>query len=121
MIPSRSTSATLVGLSTTLLLQPFAPVDGHGYIKSPRSRNFVAHEDTIWWPVSASNPAPESEPQSANIGGVEARCGIIGGSRNYDLPRNQLGGMMAPNPQACWQPGQVVEFEVVLTAHHKGG
>ena len=42
-------------------------VDSLGYLKLPRSRNFVANQDGVWWPVTADTPYPESEPQSANM------------------------------------------------------
>jgi hypothetical protein len=93
---------------------------GHGYLKTPRSRNYVAYQDGVWWPVSNDGPAPESEPQSANIGGTQARCGIIGGNRNYDTPKNAMGNLLPPKPQQCYQPNQIIDLEVTLTAHHKG-
>jgi len=30
-------------------------VQSHGYLKSPRSRNFVAFEDGVWWSQSESD------------------------------------------------------------------
>lgn len=101
------------------LLLPSA-IHGHGYLKTPRSRNYVAYQDGVWWPISAENPEPESEPQSANIGGTLAQCGIIAGLRNYDFPKNALGNPMPPRPQQCYQPGQTIDLQVTLTAHHKG-
>ena len=81
-------------------------VSAHGYLKSPRSRNWVAHEDRDWSAGADPNyPAPESEPWSANTGGVDAQCGIIQG-RNYDTPKNAAGGDMDVNVQACYQPGE---------------
>ena len=106
--------------SALLLLLPHRGVSAHGYLKSPRSHNYVAFEDRSYWPVLGLNPLPEAEPQSANIGGTEAQCGIIQGERNYDLPPNHLGGLMHANPQACYKPGQVIDVEVYLTAHHMG-
>jgi hypothetical protein len=98
-------------------------VNGHGYLSSPRSRNFKANQDGAWYPLIATNPAIEVEPQSANRGGVNAACGIIAGQRNYDLPKNAVGGnMKQPNIDegVCYQPGSVIDLEVTLTAHHKG-
>ena len=117
MIASRPALTFL--LSVVALLRPPAPVDGHGYIKSPRSCNFVAYEDGMWWPLLPSNPDKESDPQAANRGGTLARCGIIG-STNYDSQKNAVGGPMPPNPQACWRPGNVVDLEAEMTAHHMG-
>jgi len=42
------------------------------------------------------------------------------GSRNYDTPKNALGGPMEANVQATWTQGQEVVLDVSLTAHHKG-
>ena len=96
-------------------------VDAHGYLSSPRSRNFVAYEDGKWFGGNSSTPFPEPEPQSANMGGVRAVCGIIAGTRNYDIPSNVYGTpLVGIKPQALYQCGQVIDLSVVLTAHHKG-
>jgi len=60
-----------------------------------------------------------SFPLGLNIGGTEARCGKTD-SRNYDYPKNALGGDLAPDIQACYAEGDVIELDVVLTAHHMG-
>ena len=54
-----------------------------------------------------------------NIGGTEASCGLVI-DRNYDYPKNSLGGDLAPNVQACYGEGEVIELDVILTAHHMG-
>jgi hypothetical protein len=102
-----------------LLLALPSAVRGHGHLTSPRSRNYVAYQDGIYWPLLESDPYKETEPQSANVGGTLAQCGIISG-RNYDRPTNALGGPLSPRPQACYLPGQVIDLKVTLTAHHKG-
>lgn len=128
-----STMEAALVVALLFLVVPTA-VHGHGYLLTPRSRNFVAWTGTYtgtdlttasgdgsWSTTTAENPAPESEPQSANRGGTNAQCGITGGSRNYDYPKNAAGGAMTqPNLQACYQPGSEIDIEVVLTAHHKG-
>ncbi len=58
-------------------------------------------------------------PLGLNIGGTEAVCGLTAG-RNYDYPKNALGGNLAPNIQACYAERDVVQLDVVLTAHHMG-
>ncbi len=60
-----------------------------------------------------------SFPLGLNIGGTEARCGEIDG-RNYDYPKNSQGLPLAPDIQACFGEGDVVQLDVVLTAHHMG-
>ena len=60
-----------------------------------------------------------SFPSGLNVGGTEARCGKVDG-RNYDYPKNTLGLALSPDIQACYGEGDVVELDVVLTAHHMG-
>ena len=104
-------------LSAILTLTPAPEVHAHGYLKSPRSRNYFAHTDGKWWGGTASDPRPENCPHCLNIGGTEGRCGVIE-SRNYDYPKNSLGGDMAPVIQACYQSGgAVVEFEVSKSSY----
>lgn len=114
---------------TTLLLQlilVFAAgwlSNGHGYLKSPRARNLVAFEETVWWPQTDKDPQPETCPHCLNRGGSLARCGLTddnGGIRNYDTPRNALLGQMPTKIQAEYTQGQDVVLDVTLTAHHKG-
>ena len=100
-------------------------VEGHGYIKTPRSRNLVAYEDRVWYPQTANDPEPEDCPHCLNRGGSRARCGLTenvhtGGIRNYDTPKNALGGMMPTKIQATYTQGQEIVLDIVLTAHHKG-
>ena len=110
-----------VWLVTFLAFLSIPPdVHAHGYLKSPRSRNFVAYQDGIWSPLLASNPEKEVQPQGASVGGTRAQCGIIEGVRNYDFPKNALGGPLETKVQSCYQPGQIIDLEVYLTAHHKG-
>ncbi len=78
-----------------------AAVFGHGYLKSPRSRNFAAFEDR----------RGEWEPQSANRKSATETCGTIN-ARNYDF--------LPSGVQATYSSGQTVDFEIVMTAHHKG-
>ena len=107
-------------LFTLLLPCPFTfTAHGHGYLKTPRSRNYVAYEDGVWIGGTKTTPAKETEPQSANRKAATATCGVISG-RNYDYPQNFFGDALAPRPQACYQPGQIIDLEVTLTAHHKG-
>jgi hypothetical protein len=93
-------------------------VDAHGYMKSPRSRNFVAYQDGVEWGGTASDPAKEYCPHCLNRGGGSlCACGVVDG-RNYDQPKNSVGGLMGTNVQASYNVGATIEVEVVLTAHH---
>eukprot|EP00984_Skeletonema_dohrnii_P023018 scaffold12144_cov111-Skeletonema_dohrnii-CCMP3373.AAC.1 len=42
-------------------------VSGHGYMTSPRSRNLLASEETVWWPQTEQDPMPESCPHCLNL------------------------------------------------------
>jgi len=95
-------------------------VNAHGYLKTPRSRNYFASVDPIWWGGEVDDPAPENCPHCLNIGGTEAQCGKVG-DHNYDYPPNAIGeGTLAPIIQECYEEGAVIDVESVLTAHHKG-
>ncbi len=58
-------------------------------------------------------------PLGLNIGGTEARCGKVDG-RDYDYPKSSNGSPLAPAIQACYAEGDVVQLDVVVTAHHMG-
>lgn len=95
-------------------------VEAHGYLKSPRSRNYVASIDKVWSGGTADDPAPETCPHCLNIGGTEAQCGKVG-DHNYDYPPNAIGeGVLSPVIQACYEEAGIIDVETVLTAHHKG-
>lgn len=98
-----------------LVQQPMPLVLGHGYLSSPRSRNYYANQMTKWSNPTANDPEPETEPQSLNQGTL---CGATG-NKDYNTPRNAVGGPMRTTIQANWTSGQEVIIEVVLTAHHK--
>ena len=114
-------SKTSISMITSYLLATkLAPgADAHGYLLTPRSRNYRAHLDGKWSGGTAVTPAVETEPQSLNIGGTEARCGIVAG-RNYDYPRNALNGNLVEVAQECYEEGAIINIESVLTAHHMG-
>jgi len=107
--------------STPLLLILYLPtlIFGHGYIKSPRSRNFVAYQDGQYWPLLEEDPKKDSCPHCLNRGGTLGRCGANNGF-NYDSPKNAIGGPMGANPQAVYSAEEEITVDVVLTAHHKG-
>jgi len=92
---------------------------GHGYIKSPRSRNYVAYEDGLWFGGGSTTPKKENCPHCLNLGGTLATCGVIE-NRNYDYPKNHNGGPLDWNTQSEYVADSVIDIEVVLTAHHKG-
>jgi predicted carbohydrate-binding protein with CBM5 and CBM33 domain len=64
-------SFILLGVKILLLvisiLITTTTVDAHGYLASPRSRNFMAYEDGKWFGGDNTTPFPEPEPQSAKL------------------------------------------------------
>jgi len=92
-------------------------VDAHGYLKSPRSRNWVAKEDGKWSGGNMYTPEVETCPHCLNLN--SNTCGKTGG-HDYDYHLNALGGPMPKNIQAVYTQGQEIDLTVVLTAHHKG-
>ena len=110
---------TLLKLAVAASFALFNTADAHGYLGSPRSRNYFAYTDAKWWDVSDNDPEPESDPYSLNRGGTAAQCGMING-RNYDLPKDALGGLMKPMIQECYNKGSVIDLSVTLTAYHGG-
>jgi len=110
-------------LSLLLLLASTATVyvDAHGYLESPRSRNYVANQDGSWGTGDQSTPKKETCPHCLNGGGAASsgQCGITG-NVNYDFPPNTSGGVMPTNIQATYEKGQEIDVSVRVTAHHKG-
>ena len=90
--------------------------DAHGYLKSPRSRNYVANRDGKWSGGTTSDPKIETCPHCLNQGGI---CGTTG-NNNYNTPLNTFGDPMPVNIQGTFQQGQEIELTSVITAHHKG-
>ena len=96
---------------------------GHGYMMSPRARNYVAYVDGPSWispndPLASTLPKKDYCPHCLNRGGS---CGSEGeGQINYNAPKNTIGGDMPLNVQATYVQGQTIEIKSVLTAHHWG-
>lgn len=94
-------------------------VDAHGYLKTPRSRNFIAYQDGLWYGAATDKYPKEDCPHCLNIGGTEGRCGVQADT-NYDVPKSISGNTMPPDPQISAQRGSQITVDLVLTAHHKG-
>mmetsp|Transcript_18369 Transcript_18369/g.38545 ORF Transcript_18369/g.38545 Transcript_18369/m.38545 type:complete len:474 (+) Transcript_18369:162-1583(+) len=94
-------------------------VDAHGYLKTPRSRNYHASLVGKDWGGGSNDPAAEYCPHCLNLGGTLARCGLIG-DHNYDRPPSAAGGVLPNIIQASYSAESTIEFESILTAHHWG-
>ena len=95
-IPVRLTALLLALLSTAPAVQ------AHGFLKSPRSRNFVARQQGIEW-----------NAQSLNVKAHSETCG-----RSYD--RNYDFWSSNTFHETTYAAGQQIDVDVELTAHHKG-
>mmetsp|Transcript_26590 Transcript_26590/g.32777 ORF Transcript_26590/g.32777 Transcript_26590/m.32777 type:complete len:233 (+) Transcript_26590:2148-2846(+) len=93
--------------------------EGHGYLKSPRSRQFYANQEGTWWTTTPGIPMKESEPQSSYTKAHNDVCGDIG-PRDYDNFVDFLSNPMPWIPQAVYTEGQEFTVEVMLTANHWG-
>jgi len=128
-------AAAFLLLQLLLLNQTnITPTNAHGYLSSPRSRNYVAFQDRLWSEEDAMGsltpvPWPEDCPHCLNRGGVLAQCGLhevleagtgLTITRNYDIPKNYKGEPMPPNIQATYTEGDIIDVEVLVTTHHKG-
>jgi hypothetical protein len=104
-----------IGLSIFLRV-----ADGHGYLESPRSRNWMAsptQEGT--WSATSRRPPAESCPHCLNKKQSNRVCGI-GGAQDYDVWRDSTGIPMAWRSQATLRVGEVFDVTTVLTANHAG-
>lgn len=96
MLFDEATALLMSGcLRIWLLSCLLAAVSGHGFLSSPRSRNFVAYEDGSNEDYNAFDPLPEDCPHCLNRGGTLAACGVINPgvfeARNYDTPMSAIG------------------------------
>jgi hypothetical protein len=103
-----------------LLLQLVDFVTAHGYLSTPRSRNYAAWLQNDWSDTSTNFSLPQLEdcPHCLNLGGIIARCGYNG--RNYDKPLNRDGKRMPFVTQATYVEGSEIDIETTILAYHKG-
>jgi predicted carbohydrate-binding protein with CBM5 and CBM33 domain len=62
-------SKALVFLAAAII----SSADGHGYLQTPRSRNFVASQEGKSWDAGPTDPAPEYCPHCLNVVGKKHR------------------------------------------------
>ena len=109
-----------------------APAAAHGFLKEPRSRNYVAAVGGLWssdsWRVSheegSATPARESCPHCLNRQASGMICGETQPGvpyAEYTNPKDMYGNaIQKPSLQADWKEGDVVPIEFVTTTHHYG-
>jgi len=109
-------------LRTSFLIVSFClaqKVRGHGYVESPRSRQWRAAEDGVWYGGTDSLPEKEDCPHCSNTKTSNGFCGKSG-DRDYDHPKNSFGGPLPPNVQAVYTEGQIIDVIVNYSTNHRG-
>jgi len=108
---------TLASLSVTTQV-----VEGHGYLKTPRSRNWVARQDGTSQGGIGSVGIPEQDhcPHCLNSKRTNDLCSKGNAATLYDHWRDITGAPMPWTSQATYQQGQEITVETVLTTNHAG-
>ncbi len=91
---------------------------GHGYLSSPRSRVFYAHQEGVEGSV-AGVPKREWFHRSILRKAANQVCGTTP-TQNYDDYRDSTGRPMPWIPQGVYSEGQEIDIEVHLTQSHWG-
>lgn len=97
-------------------------VEGHGYLKTPRSRNWVAQEDGVTTGGDANDGKPEQDfcPHCLNSKASNNLCSKGNAATLYDHWLDINGNPMPWISQATYQEGQEITVESVLTTNHAG-
>lgn len=93
-------------------------VQGHGYLKSPRSRNWYASPNSGAHEYGSPS-SWEYCPHCLNAK-LETQVCATGNAQNYDEWKNSSGNQMPWTTQAVYTEGQEIEVEAVLTTNHAG-
>jgi len=102
------------------VLSSLDAVSGHGYLLSPRSRNWEAEQtqEGVWSPARGK-PAAENCPQCLNTKAAMDVCGV-GGAGNYDNWLDSTGVKMSWDSQATLTLGQEFDVSAFIKANHAG-
>eukprot|EP00549_Striatella_unipunctata_P011843 CAMPEP_0118716170 /NCGR_PEP_ID=MMETSP0800-20121206/27336_1 /TAXON_ID=210618 ORGANISM="Striatella unipunctata, Strain CCMP2910" /NCGR_SAMPLE_ID=MMETSP0800 /ASSEMBLY_ACC=CAM_ASM_000638 /LENGTH=434 /DNA_ID=CAMNT_0006622529 /DNA_START=157 /DNA_END=1461 /DNA_ORIENTATION=+ len=92
-------------------------VSGHGYMYTPRSRNWVANQDGVNGGSSADLPKREYCHHCLNT-----NTGVCGKSTtyNYDTYTSASGSPMAWTSQAIYKEGDTITVKTYMSTHHNG-
>ena len=96
-------------------------VEGHGYLKTPRSRNWFAREDGV--PKSSTQSGkPEQDfcPHCLNTKLSSNLCGESDVATLYDNWNDVNGDPMPWISQSIYTEGEEITVEAVLTTNHAG-
>mmetsp|Transcript_12986 Transcript_12986/g.29885 ORF Transcript_12986/g.29885 Transcript_12986/m.29885 type:complete len:1475 (-) Transcript_12986:105-4529(-) len=96
-------------------------VDGHGYLSTPRSRNWVAHEDINSCDQAGGLDCPPPEYCYHCLNMSDGVCGKTNlNSYENGVWLDRSGAKMSFQPQATYQAGQEITVDSVMSTHHGG-
>ena len=93
--------------------------EAHGYLKTPRSRNYYASVEGVTWGSTPGEVMKEYCPHCINLKTPEQTCGT-GGTQNYDVWKDAAGNPMPWKSQETYIEGQEIIIESALTTNHAG-
>ncbi|GAB4821063.1 hypothetical protein N2152v2_008109 [Parachlorella kessleri] len=94
---------------------------GHGYLAEPASRNYLANSDYCPHCLNADGPAAVAGDFSAQWPRGRGGHGLCGDPEAQVPHHHEVGGVHATGKIAgTYTEGQVVQFEIVITAFHMG-
>mmetsp|Transcript_16773 Transcript_16773/g.19172 ORF Transcript_16773/g.19172 Transcript_16773/m.19172 type:complete len:667 (+) Transcript_16773:45-2045(+) len=94
-------------------------VDAHGFLKSPRSRNYYAHVEGVTWGSEGGDVPKEYCHHCLNFKEDFQVC-ATGQTQGYDNWKDVVGNQMPFLSQATYVEGQEIVIESELTANHAG-
>jgi len=93
-------------------------VDGHGFLTSPRSRNWLAHDDVE---KCSGSGCPRPEFCHHCLNGNDGVCGrTAGNSYETDVWVDRNGQPMPWVSQATYDAGQLIRVDSEMSTHHGG-
>jgi hypothetical protein len=93
--------------------------EAHGFLKSPRSRNYYAHVEGADWGGSTGQPPKEYCPHCINLKTNDQICGT-GQAQNYDIWTDTSGDGITWSSQGVFTEGQDIIIESTLSTNHAG-
>lgn len=115
MWASKSASFALFALTSII---PLHSVKGHGFLETPRSRNYYAHQEG---PYCSGSSCPPAEYCHHCLNLNEGVCGKFG-SRTYesDAWLDKNGAAMPWIAQETYIEGDEIRIKSYLDTHHNG-
>ena len=117
----RCLTSSFLFISVALLLKE-KTVEGHGFLKTPRSRNWVAYEDGVdsGGNVNKGKPQREYCAHCLNTKAANHLCGKGNAATNYDDWNDINGDPMPWISQGTYDEGDEFVVEAVLSTNHAG-